>query len=470
MPVRGVVSRQATRRLTARIVAPASLVAALLLAAAIPAGAHAPARHHAVTSAVRITALRVPAATYPGMSVAPAITTGPTHRGRVKVVYYVTVTVRVKYRVRYTVKRHHKVLYRYRYEYKRVQRRERRVRFPIRTIPSTQEWLVLDGPLQSDLVSLTPQGKLQTLATGLLPVGSVPPGQVNSLPSYGSIQIGGYVWLLGYSVAPATLYAVGPDDQVVAAQTLAGAITSFTAGPDNTIEAADNTGYIDRCAITRAPAATCVQVKVPTTFAGGQIDAIAQGGGRVWFTDNDGELGSFNPVNDAFAGPYGDIAQDGQKAGEASAVPGTIVSTSNSRMYVAAGQDTNPLFQNNLIRVIDPRRGTLLHSYSRGLTNVIALTAGSDGNVWFLDEKSAATGAGEVGVLNTKTGSITEYPLPKGYELPATGATISAGPAGSDTLFFNLQTVSGSKPAIGEVTVGVAASAAERRRRDSSLH
>ena len=151
-------------------------------------------------------------------------------------------------------------------------------------------------------------------------------------------------------------------------------------------------------------------------------------------------------------------------------MPGPIVSTSSSRMYVAAGQDTNPLFQNNLIRLIDPRNGRLLHNYSRGLTNVVALTVGPDGNIWFLDQTNAATGAGRVGVLNVSTGVISEYALPKGYRLPANGPGIASGPAGSKTLFFNLVTVKGAMPAIGEVNEVVTTAAKRRRSKAHALH
>ena len=96
--------------------------------------------------------------------------------------------------------------------------------------------------------------------------------------------------------------------------------------------------------------------------------------------------------------------------------------------------------------------GARLGSFSRGLTNVVALTAASDGNIWFVNETDASTGAGTVGVLNTADGSLAQYKLPSGYRLPSSGASIEPGPVGSNTVFFTLQTTVGARAALGEVT------------------
>jgi streptogramin lyase len=80
------------------------------------------------------------------------------------------------------------------------------------------------------------------------------------------------------------------------------------------------------------------------------------------------------------------------------------------------------------------------------------MTATSDGNLWFLDSTNPATGAGRVGSLDTSTGVIHEFKLPKGFRLPATGAAIAAGPYGSSTVYFTLETASQQGSAIGVVT------------------
>jgi hypothetical protein len=121
-------------------------------------------------------------------------------------------------------------------------------------------------------------------------------------------------------------------------------------------------------------------------------------------------------------------------------------------MYVAAGEGTDPLFQNDLIRLLDPHQGVVLRNYSGGLTDVVAVTAGGDGNIWFLDETNASTGAAKVGVLDIDAGLMHEYALPKGYSLPSSVPDIAAGPAGSDTLFFTLRSTASGNAAIGEVT------------------
>jgi streptogramin lyase len=427
MHVRAIKSRH--RAIGLRLVGAFAVTFALLLCGALPAVAGASTRAHAsFFPAVQVRALTLPGATYPDAVVTPAITTGPAR------------TVRVKVTIEGKKPKNKK------------KKRKKRTKWVTKVLTSNKEWIVVTAGLEADLVAVSSTGKLTTVADGLLPPAGVPSGQINPLPSYGSVETDGQVWLLDYSVSPAPLYAVSPSGHVVQVASLPGDFTDLTAGPDNTLEAADNSGFIDRCTITKRPTAACTTIAVPTKFAGGQVDAIGQSRGLVWFTDDSGELGSFNPYRDSFAGPYGDFSQSGVTAGDASADPGTIVTAANGDVYVAAGEGTDPLFQNDLIRLLDPHQGVVLHNYSVGLTNVVAVTAGGDGNIWFLDATNPSTGAAKVGVLSTSSGLIHEYALPKGYILPSSGPGIAAGPVGSDTLFFTLQSTAGGQAAIGEVT------------------
>ncbi len=386
---------------------------------------------------VRAFTLRVPGFT--GMRVTPAISTGPSHRARVKVTYMVTVTVTV------TVKHKGKK------KKKKVKKREKRTKFVTETVNSTQDWVVVTSGLEAEVLSVTAGRKVATLATSLLPPGPAPAGQTSLLPTYGSVDADGYVWVLNYSAAVAPLYAISPSGHTQEVATLSGALTDMTAGPDNTLEMTNNSGFIDRCAIDTQPQASCTALPVPTKFDGGQVDAIGQGGGRVWFTDDVGELASFNPAKNSFAGPYGDFGGH-VVAGEASAQPRTITTAANGDLFVAGGEGSDPLFENDLIRSISPHSGARLRSFSLGLTDVVAMTTGSDGNIWFLNETNTSTGAGTVGVLETATGALRQYPLPKGYRLPASGVGIDPGPIGSDTIFFTLQTTAAGAAALGEVT------------------
>ena len=259
--------------------------------------------------------------------------------------------------------------------------------------------------------------------------------------------------MLNYSPAPlAPLYAIPASGQAQEVATLTGSLTDMTAGPDNTIEVTDNAGNIDRCAINAQPRASCRSLPVPAKFDGGQVDAVGQGGGRVWFTDDVGELASFNPAKNTFAGPFGDLGSGAGLSGDASAQPRTITTAPNGDLFVAAGEVSDPLFEDDLIRAISPRSGGRLRSFSKGLTNVVALTTGSDGNIWFMNETNAITGTGTIGVLNPANGATRQYKLPAGYRIPPSGASIDPGPVGSHTLFFTLQTSVGANASLGEVT------------------
>jgi streptogramin lyase len=408
------------------------VAAALILAVALPASAAA----SPTSSGLQVHAFKLRLPGYSGLQITSAISTGPSQRRRVKVTYTVVVTV--------TVKHKHKK--------KKIHKREKRSKWVTETVNSKQEWVVVTSGLEAEVLSVTAARKVGVVATSLLPSATAPSGQTSLEPTFGSVEVDGHVWVLDYSATAAPLYAIAPSGRVFETASLTGDLTDMTAGPDNTIDVTDNAGNLDRCAINKQPYSSCKVVPVPTKFDSGPVDAIGQGGGRVWFTDDAGELASFNPATNSFAGPFGDLRTGAVITGEASADPGTIASAANGELYVAAGEGSDPTFENNLIRVIRPRTGVRATSFSRGLTDVVALTAASDGNIWFVNETNASTGAGTVGVLNTVSGVIRQYTLPKGYRLPPSGVSIDPGPVGSSTVFFTLETTVGAKASLGEVT------------------
>ena len=408
-------------------------VLAMLAAQASGVVRKSPAKPPLSATAGPVSAFTLPLRGYRGMTVTPALSIGPSHVGRVKI------TVRVKRTVRVA---HHR----------RRTKWVTRTRFVRRKITSKQEYLVLSGSSHSDLVALSLSGAVKLLSTGLPPGTTAPSEQLSGAPEYASVQVDRRVWLLDDALDPALLYMVGPRNRPVQVASLTGAFTDLIAGPGNNLRAADNSGTIASCAITRRLSVTCTSVSVPSTFAGGQVVALGQAGGRIWVTDNSGELGRLNPFNGVFTGPFGDINQNGQAAGEASSDPHTLASGARSVLYLAGGQESNPLFQNNLILRVNARNGAVTATYKGGLSDVIALTVGADGNIWFVDETNAQTGGGDVGVLNTRSGVLQQYPLPPGYQLPASGAAISPGPVGSNTLFITLQTVRSGQPAFGVIS------------------
>jgi streptogramin lyase/drug/metabolite transporter superfamily protein YnfA len=432
-------------RTTSRQIIAMLTAVALSLCVALPAAADA--------QAPKVYAFKLKVPGFSGLHITSALSQVPSQRERVKVKYTVPVTVTVTVTVTTTVKHKGTKKKETKREKRTEKKTETRTKFVTETFNAKQDWVVLTGAAGTEVVSVTPERKIGVVATGLQAPTTAPPGQTSLLPTYGSVEADGHVWVLDYSAPLAPLYAISPSGQLLDTATLTGDLTDMTAGPDNTIVVTDNAGDLDRCAITKRPHASCKVVPAPIKFDGGQVDAVGQGGGRVWFTDDAGELASFNPSRGTFAGPYGDISTSAAiVTGEASADPGTIAAAPNGRMYVAAGEGSDALFENDLIRAINPRSGARLGSFSHGLTNVVAMTVGSDGNVWFVNETNAITGTGTVGVLDTVDGALRQYKLPAGYRLPPSGVSIDPGPVGSDTVFFTLQTSLGANAALGEVT------------------
>ena len=309
---------------------------------------------------------------------------------------------------------------------------------------SDAEWFVLSGRSQA-LLSISPTGRQSTIAAGLAADAGQP-------VSYASVAADGYDWILDNDQGPGNvLYAVGaagsPSPGLNQVARLGDYGQDMTLGPDGSLYIADNDGVI-RCRITPAPAASCAAAVIPPPFYDGAgAFAIDGGGNAVWFTDGAGTLGAYAATG--FSGPYpASAVPDG------STDPGTIVTAPNGYVYMAGGAAPGSSL-NTRILAFSPGDPEQVQAVASGLGDVVSMTIGPDGNVWFID----AGGNGSVGRLGTATGSVASYALPSGFWLPRSGWRIAAGPsvpssAGTGEVFFGGTTAAGGQgnAAIGEVS------------------
>jgi len=291
---------------------------------------------------------------------------------------------------------------------------------------SNAEWFILSGRNQS-LLSVSPTGQQSTVASGLASDAGAP---VN----YASVDADGYDWILDNDQSPGNvLYAVGAADSASPGLNPVARFGDYgqdmTLGPDGSLYISDNDGVI-RCAITSAPSASCSTAAVPPPFyTGAGAFAIDGGGNAVWFTDGIGELGAYDA--NGFSGPY---PSSGVAVG--STDPGTIVTAANGYVYMASG-GANGSGDNTRIVDFSPGDPDQVQTVASGLGNVVAMTIGPDGNVWFIDDG----GSGWIDELNTATSQVVSYALPGGLWLPQSGWRIAAGPSvpntnGTGEVFF----------------------------------
>ncbi len=284
------------------------------------------------------------------------------------------------------------------------------------------EWFAVSGN-NVKLLSDTPTGQQSTLATGLAK-------DAGSPDNFASVDADGYDWVLDNDQGQPenVLYAVGPADtpspglNVVA--TFDGYAEDMTLGPDGALYISDNSGNIVKCQITATPSAVCTAAPIGYPFDGGAY-AIGNSGGSVWFTDAAGELGSYS-TQGSFSGPFATLNNVN---------PGTVVAAGDGLVYVAGGA-AYPGANNTEIAAFSSG-GTNEGAVATGLGNVVSMTLGPDGNVWFLD----AGGNGSVDQLNVSNNVVTRYPLPAGLWLPQSGWRIADGPSvpsttGTGEIFF----------------------------------
>ena len=310
---------------------------------------------------------------------------------------------------------------------------------------SNAEWFVVSGRNQN-LLSISPTGQQSTIASGLA-------SDAGSPVTYASVNADGYDWILDNDQGPGNvLYAVGaagsPSPGLNPVARFGDYGQDMTLGPDGSLYIADNDGVI-RCRITSAPSASCSTEVIPPTFYNGAgTFAIDGGGNAVWFTDGAGELGAYS--SGGFSGPYPSSA-----APVGSTDPGTIVTAPNGYVYMASGGTSGSSGANTRIVSFSPGDADQVRTVASGLGNVVAMTVGPDGSVWFIDDG----GSGSVDRLDTSTNSVTSYALPSGFWLPQSGWRIAAGPSvpsssGTGEVFFSATTAPNGlgNAAIGEVS------------------
>lgn len=302
---------------------------------------------------------------------------------------------------------------------------------------SDAEWVTVSGDRQN-VISFTPIGAEKRVVGGLAADSGIP-------DNYASVDADGYDWILDNDQGQPenVLYAVGAAGSVSPGlnpvATFDGYGEDMTLGPDGALYISDNTGGIVRCQITATPSAVCSSTQIGYTFDGGAY-ALATVGSSLWFTDAGGQLGTYSYPG-TFSNPFSDTND---------VDPGTIVAAPNGSVYVAAGATAGGL--NTEIVAYDASGD--YEGAIPNLGNVVSMTIGPDGNLWFLD----AAGSGSVDVLNLNTGALTQYALPTGMYLTTTGPwKIAPGPStpsasGTGALFF---TGSTADDGTGNAEVGV---------------
>lgn len=307
---------------------------------------------------------------------------------------------------------------------------------------SNAEWFLVNAQWQ-DLLSVTPTGTMTHVGTGFASDAGAP-------DTYASVDADGFDWVLdNFQGSPEqALYAAGAPGSSHAGVTRVASFNGYsedmTLGSDGDIYIGDNAGNIIQCAITAAPSATCVPAPITGPFDGGAY-SIGSGGNAIWFTDAAGDFNGYSAG--AFSGPYWTGA---------SIDPGTMVTAGNGYVYVAGGSSVGG--NNTEILTFSPSDPNYVQVAVTGFQNLVSMTIGPNGNIWFLDA-GADNGAGAIGQVNITNDAVTELRLPDGYWLPANGARISTGPnvpgpGGTGEVFFNATTAHNStgSAAIGEVT------------------
>jgi hypothetical protein len=333
---------------------------------------------------------------------------------------------------------------------------------------SKSEWFVASNGKTSTLLSINKAGKISK-------VNSTAGGGSTSAPSYGSVVFDGYEWLVRYGAKTSPLYAVSASGKVTKVVPNVGTdITDITPGTNNTLNfsSSDPSIGIQTCTVSTSASEPVSCLPQPFSLGNllgnllgfltgkGELESLTSNNGLLWFTDSKGQVGSFNLLealtggigtilSDLFGGPYGDTGSGNSAVGEGSATANTVTANKNGYLYIAGGQFQSKRHNNNTILKVNPNTGQTVKKYTRDLTDVTAITSGSGNDVWFLDRESST--AGRVGELNVKTGKITQYRMPKGFKLENKIAQIAPGPAGSNSVYFTLQTQAG-KAAIGVAT------------------
>ena len=291
-----------------------------------------------------------------------------------------------------------------------------------------KEWFTTyDGTTHYGLAEI-PAGGPATVLGGNLNASSTYPRMINGP--------GSYVWLLGdnannlsaldSSGAQYVVSGSGADDR------------DLVQGLDGKLYVADNSGAsIDQYTPNGTSAAGSQSFSRTPAVAPTAITSV---GGVLWFTDDSGNLYSMTPGG-IFGGAYdiGDFL--GNFAGSLTAGP-------DGYLWAVVGGTVYKINPNN------PSAPPT--TYTSGIpsgSTLTSITAGGDGNLYFVvsNNTAASQGIGQI----TPSGTITILPLPSGYALPVpsagAGYGIAAGP--SNTIWATAQTSGGSpKAAVLEVS------------------
>lgn len=213
-------------------------------------------------------------------------------------------------------------------------------------------------------------------------------------------------------------------------------------GPDGNLYVSDNgASTIDQYAVTNAPSAAVHPFPVG---AGVFPDAIASAGGKLWFSDDRGNLYSMTTG--------GAVTKASSSPGLVSYGAHTMVGGPGGDLWAIS--DSPATGYGNAVLKIDPSSGSVLATYSSGIPAgavLTAITVGADGNLWF--PEAGAAGAQGIGQLDPTTGAITSYTLPANLSLPSPVATegydIAPGP--SNTVWFTAESPAGTA-AVGEIS------------------
>jgi|GEM_PF-5298054 len=251
----------------------------------------------------------------------------------------------------------------------------------------------------------------------------------------GMVVDAGYEWLVGQAVNnavsyPGVLYEIDPAGAIKSYASLGvgGSVPEdITVGPDGDLYISDSTGGVWQAAPVFATSAYDFKAAGSPAF-----QAIGSAGGKLWLTDSSGNLHSMT-TNAIFAGPF--------LAGQVSPYPHTLAGGNDGNLYAVgevAGVGTS-------ILQINPATVGVSQTFPAPAgSNIVSLTSGPDGNIWFTDDYKNT-----VGYLDPSTGDIQELPLPSGFVIPPRGyASIQPGP--NHTLWFSVQTTGGGA-AIGEI-------------------
>jgi streptogramin lyase len=276
---------------------------------------------------------------------------------------------------------------------------------------------------------------------GTLAAGSVSPLAAPGLSAETStieamVSAKGLIWAAANG---GNLYALSTDGSTATKFTGTGDIRDMATGPDGNLWTTDNGNHIDKWAVAATPTATVTQ-----NLGSDGPAAITNAGGFLVWSDELYHYPWYTSTSGTEFGPF---------AGSTMSTFAHSMVQIGSNLWTVA-----PLSTPNKINELSasPTYG-LIHSYTAAAGSTItAVTAGPDGALWFTEAGASPA----IGQLDPSTGTITQYPLPSGYTMPApAGATlppaptfaIAPGPSGSNTVWFTAQT-SGGAPAVGEIT------------------